>query len=55
MRGRARTTAIGVTGYLALNEVGGESMNDFHDALANVWLEWSLCTAYRRHHDDDDD
>lgn len=30
--------ATGVTGYLTLNEVGGESMEDIHELCANVWL-----------------
>jgi cytochrome b len=30
--------ATGVTGYLNLNELGGESMEDLHEAFANAWL-----------------
>jgi len=30
--------ATGVTGYLTLNEVGGEAYEDVHELLANVWL-----------------
>lgn len=30
--------ATGVTGYMRLNEIGGESMEDIHEACANVWL-----------------
>ncbi len=30
--------ATGVTGYLKVNEIGGESMEDIHAALANIWL-----------------
>ncbi len=30
--------ATGVTGYLSLNEIGGESVEDIHELCANVWL-----------------
>lgn len=30
--------ATGVTGYLTLNEIGGESAEDVHEVCANVWL-----------------
>lgn len=30
--------ATGVTGYMSLNEIGGESAEDIHEACANVWL-----------------
>ncbi len=30
--------ATGVTGYMSLNEVGGESAEDIHEVCANVWL-----------------
>jgi len=30
--------ATGVTGYLTVNERGGESMEELHGLLANVWL-----------------
>lgn len=30
--------ATGVTGYLRLNEIGGESVEDLHELCANVWL-----------------
>jgi cytochrome b len=30
--------ATGVTGYLNFNELGGESMEDLHEAFANAWL-----------------
>jgi len=30
--------ATGVTGYLSLNEIGGESVEDVHELCANVWL-----------------
>jgi cytochrome b len=28
----------GVTGYLTLNEIGGESVEDLHEICANIWL-----------------
>jgi cytochrome b len=30
--------ATGVTGYMSLNEIGGESVEDIHEVCANVWL-----------------
>jgi len=30
--------ATGVTGYLTLNEIGGESVEDIHEFCANLWL-----------------
>jgi len=30
--------ATGVTGYMSLNEIGGESAESIHEACANVWL-----------------
>lgn len=30
--------ATGVTGYLSLKEVGGESLEEIHEVCANVWL-----------------
>lgn len=30
--------ATGVTGYMSLNEIGGESAEDIHEVCANVWL-----------------
>ena len=30
--------ATGVTGYLTLNELGGEGVEDLHETLANAWL-----------------
>jgi len=30
--------ATGVTGYMSLNEIGGESAEDIHEFCANVWL-----------------
>jgi cytochrome b len=30
--------ATGVTGYMRLNEVDGESMEELHEVFANVWL-----------------
>lgn len=30
--------ATGVTGYMTLNEIGGESAEDVHELCANVWL-----------------
>ena len=30
--------ATGVTGYMRLNEIGGEAAEDIHEACANVWL-----------------
>ncbi len=30
--------ATGITGYMTLHEVGGESAEDLHEVLANVWL-----------------
>jgi len=30
--------ATGVTGYLSLKEIGGESAEDIHELCANVWL-----------------
>jgi len=30
--------ATGLTGYLSLNEIGGESVEDFHEVCANIWL-----------------
>jgi len=30
--------ATGVTGYMRLNEIGGESAEDIHELCANVWL-----------------
>ncbi len=30
--------ATGVTGYMTLNEIGGESAEDIHEFCANIWL-----------------
>jgi len=30
--------ATGITGYMSLNEAGGESAEDIHEVCANVWL-----------------
>jgi len=30
--------ATGITGYLMLNELGGEGVEELHEALANAWL-----------------
>jgi cytochrome b len=30
--------ATGLTGYLRLNEIGGESMEGLHEVCANIWL-----------------
>lgn len=30
--------ATGVTGYMSLNEIGGESSEEIHEVCANVWL-----------------
>jgi len=30
--------ATGVTGYMTLEEIGGESLEEIHEACANVWL-----------------
>jgi cytochrome b len=30
--------ATGLTGYLSLNEIGGESVEDLHEVCANIWL-----------------
>jgi len=30
--------ATGVTGYMSLKEVGGESPEEIHEVCANVWL-----------------
>lgn len=30
--------ATGITGYMTLNEIGGEGIEELHDALANGWL-----------------
>jgi cytochrome b len=30
--------ATGVTGYLTLNEIGGDGVEELHEALANAWL-----------------
>jgi len=30
--------ATGLTGYLTLNEIGGESVEDIHEVCANIWL-----------------
>jgi len=30
--------ATGVTGYMTLNEIGGESLEEAHEVCANVWL-----------------
>lgn len=30
--------ATGATGYLTLNEIGGESLEDIHEVCANLWL-----------------
>jgi len=30
--------ATGVTGFMSLNEIGGESAEDIHEVCANVWL-----------------
>jgi len=30
--------ATGVTGYMTLTEIGGESLEEVHEACANVWL-----------------
>lgn len=30
--------ATGVTGYMTLNEIGGESLEEIHEVCANVWL-----------------
>jgi hypothetical protein len=30
--------ATGLTGYLTLNEIGGESLEEVHEVCANIWL-----------------
>lgn len=30
--------ATGITGYLTLNEIGGDSLEEVHEACANAWL-----------------